>query len=396
MLELLGPLKKAGLTGVKVLWTFFERRVQPLKAQAHPLFRYTSADDTTRMSLEALEPAEVRSRVWAVIRRAQAADDVVELDRHKAGLAPEPATRREGNNPFSVHYPPLPEDKDRWAANRAENERLLALSQERKRARAAWAAANERRAHEGTPSKESEGTDNGDNDEDDDNDDNLGARYADLLELGKHSVEGTSGEPSSKHTRADLGQGSLGAAPSLGLTLAQSGEDTPAIKVAPWSLEGVPLGTAEPQRSKMEAPPPAALAVAPLQAALTSPLVPVVPPVAGATPLPMHPSASSLLWAAPIVAAVTRGSAAPIAVESATVQPEATAGCEEAPPAEAMTEAKAGVQTVAADGVVPLHSATPRMVDVVDLTEEVSEEEEAAAPLKAATDDEEVEETDPE
>ncbi|OEL13894.1 hypothetical protein BAE44_0025087 [Dichanthelium oligosanthes] len=50
MLALLKPLKDAGLTGVKVLWTFFERRVQPLTARAHPLFRYTGAGDSTRTS----------------------------------------------------------------------------------------------------------------------------------------------------------------------------------------------------------------------------------------------------------------------------------------------------------------------------------------------------------
>ncbi|OEL27809.1 hypothetical protein BAE44_0011172 [Dichanthelium oligosanthes] len=68
-LVLLGPLKAAGLTGVKVLWTFFERRVQPLKARVHPLFRYFGIGDLTRVSPEVLEPAEVRSRVRTVIKR---------------------------------------------------------------------------------------------------------------------------------------------------------------------------------------------------------------------------------------------------------------------------------------------------------------------------------------
>ncbi|OEL29829.1 hypothetical protein BAE44_0009152 [Dichanthelium oligosanthes] len=58
MRGLLREWKGAGLTGVKVMWTFFERRVQPLMARAHPLFRYAGADDPTRMSLDALSPAE--------------------------------------------------------------------------------------------------------------------------------------------------------------------------------------------------------------------------------------------------------------------------------------------------------------------------------------------------
>src|SRR5579859_4987164 len=60
MLVLLRELKDAGLTGVKVLWTFFERRVQPLAARARPLFRYTGADDSMRTSPKPLTPREVR------------------------------------------------------------------------------------------------------------------------------------------------------------------------------------------------------------------------------------------------------------------------------------------------------------------------------------------------
>ncbi|OEL27305.1 hypothetical protein BAE44_0011676 [Dichanthelium oligosanthes] len=103
MVELLRQLKKAGLTGVRVLWTFFERRVQPLAARAHPLFWYTGDDDSTRTSRELLTPEEVRSRVWAGIKRAKdAEDDIAELDHLKAGDAPEPAARREGNDPSVV------------------------------------------------------------------------------------------------------------------------------------------------------------------------------------------------------------------------------------------------------------------------------------------------------
>ncbi|OEL12676.1 hypothetical protein BAE44_0026305, partial [Dichanthelium oligosanthes] len=102
MLALLKELNVAGLTGVKVLWTFFERRVQPLKAQAHPLYRYTGDGDPTRTSPEPLTPGEVRSRVWTVIKRSKdVEDDNAGLDHHQAGLTPEPAARREGCDPVT-------------------------------------------------------------------------------------------------------------------------------------------------------------------------------------------------------------------------------------------------------------------------------------------------------
>jgi hypothetical protein len=103
MLPLLGELKNAGLTGVEVLWTPFERRVQPLAVRVRPLFRYSGDGDPTRMRPEPLTPLEIRSHVWAVIKRAKnAEDDFAELDRHQAGLAPQPAARREGHDPVIV------------------------------------------------------------------------------------------------------------------------------------------------------------------------------------------------------------------------------------------------------------------------------------------------------
>jgi hypothetical protein len=105
MLPLLRELKVAGLTGVKVLWTLFERRVQPLKARAHPLYRYTGNGDPMRTSPDLLTPGEVRSQVWTVIKRSKdVEDDNAELDRHQAGLAPEPAARSEGHDPFTVSF----------------------------------------------------------------------------------------------------------------------------------------------------------------------------------------------------------------------------------------------------------------------------------------------------
>ncbi|OEL16837.1 hypothetical protein BAE44_0022144 [Dichanthelium oligosanthes] len=99
MHDMLRELKTTGLTGVKVLWTFFERRIQPLKAWAHPMFRYTSTGNPTRMSPDELTPAEVKSRVWAVIRRQE---DLPEINRHAAGLAPNLAARHAEHDPVPV------------------------------------------------------------------------------------------------------------------------------------------------------------------------------------------------------------------------------------------------------------------------------------------------------
>ncbi|OEL14343.1 hypothetical protein BAE44_0024638 [Dichanthelium oligosanthes] len=220
-------LKVTGLTGVKVLWTLFERRVQPLKARAHPLYQYTGDGDPTRTSPEVLAPAELRSQVWMVIKLLKdVEDDTAELDRHQDGLAPEPAARREGHDSFTplrarVYYPPLPEGEDTRAANRAKNERLQALSLQKKKDRAAKARRHMLR-QQGLLSDESEetddddeddGGDDGDDDDDDDDDDDMGERYAEALGLGKRPAEGGAGGLSSKRVRADSGQGSSGAVP---------------------------------------------------------------------------------------------------------------------------------------------------------------------------------------
>ncbi|OEL15926.1 hypothetical protein BAE44_0023055, partial [Dichanthelium oligosanthes] len=87
------------LTGVKVMWSFFERRVQPLMERAHPLFRYAGAGDPTRMSLDVLMLREVRSRVWTVIRRTEINP---ELDQLEGGMAIVPVPRHTGYDPVTV------------------------------------------------------------------------------------------------------------------------------------------------------------------------------------------------------------------------------------------------------------------------------------------------------
>ncbi|OEL38524.1 hypothetical protein BAE44_0000457 [Dichanthelium oligosanthes] len=83
------------------MWTFFERRVQPLMARARPLFRYSGTDDPTRTSPVVLTPMEVRARVWAVINRAEITPELVQLE---AGQALVPAARHAGYDPMTVSF----------------------------------------------------------------------------------------------------------------------------------------------------------------------------------------------------------------------------------------------------------------------------------------------------
>ncbi|OEL23170.1 hypothetical protein BAE44_0015811 [Dichanthelium oligosanthes] len=104
-LAALGPLKDAGLTGIKVLWILFERRIQPLKAWVRPLFQYSSVGDLMRVSPEVLEPTEVKSRVWTVIKKKMTADEEADLNHLEAGQALHLAARREGYDPPCLASP---------------------------------------------------------------------------------------------------------------------------------------------------------------------------------------------------------------------------------------------------------------------------------------------------
>ncbi|OEL37744.1 hypothetical protein BAE44_0001237, partial [Dichanthelium oligosanthes] len=90
------------LTGVRVMWTLFKRRIQPLKARARPLFQYSGPADPMCESLEELEPSEVRARVCAVIKKRLTAEEEADLNLHLAGQAHLPMARREGHDPRCV------------------------------------------------------------------------------------------------------------------------------------------------------------------------------------------------------------------------------------------------------------------------------------------------------
>jgi hypothetical protein len=146
-----------------------------------------------------------------------------------------------------VYYPPLPEGEDTRAANRARNERERAMSQQKKKEKGAKAKRHMLR-QQGRLSGESEDddTESDGDDDDDDEEDDVAAQYEEALGLGKRPAEGVLGEPSSKRARdADPGQGSSGAASSLGLAPGQSdevptsvGEATEGVALAPIAEVG--------------------------------------------------------------------------------------------------------------------------------------------------------------
>ncbi|OEL31882.1 hypothetical protein BAE44_0007099 [Dichanthelium oligosanthes] len=424
MLDLLKPLKAAGLTGVKVMWTFFERRIQPLMARAHAMYRYTGVRDPTRMSPEVMTPGEMRSRVWAVIKRPK---DNQDLDRHERGQAPYPAARHAKNDPAMLlrakaHYPPLPEDDDKRAANRAENERQRELSRQKKKRKAEKAVRHMRWAQKGSPSEESEEEDDDEDedgevagdgeDDDDDDDDDMGARYAEALGLGKHSAREAAKDPNAKRFRADPGQSSSGAAPRSGRP---SGESSSAPSPAEGILRGseaAPVVEENLPPPPEVLPPPAAVSQAPSSGVVMMPPAavapwPTAPPAPATAPLALpsehvgaKPSAGGdpwgLLWVlrtsrAPRRASSTTAVGASGPADAAGMEPAATQRADAASLDEART-ARAASQAVA-KVAEPSSGPATKLTEVADPTEVTSEEEGAAAEWDAAA-DEEVEETD--
>ena len=54
--------------GASLIRTWLRRRVQPLQARVHPMFRWTGVDDVTRMSAEGISAGEVDKRVRLVTK----------------------------------------------------------------------------------------------------------------------------------------------------------------------------------------------------------------------------------------------------------------------------------------------------------------------------------------
>jgi hypothetical protein len=59
---------KKELSGIQLIRTFIERRIQPLSARAHCMWDYTDRQDSTRISPDELKEAEIDDSVRAVMK----------------------------------------------------------------------------------------------------------------------------------------------------------------------------------------------------------------------------------------------------------------------------------------------------------------------------------------
>jgi hypothetical protein len=59
-------MPKKELSGIQLICTIIERRVQPLAAQAHCMWDYSNRRDTTRISFDKPKEAEIDDGVRAV------------------------------------------------------------------------------------------------------------------------------------------------------------------------------------------------------------------------------------------------------------------------------------------------------------------------------------------
>jgi hypothetical protein len=71
LVDMIGELKKQGLTRAGLCWTFFEMRVQPLKIRAHFMWLYSDHTDPIRESAEELAQSEVAARLMTVLEQKQ-------------------------------------------------------------------------------------------------------------------------------------------------------------------------------------------------------------------------------------------------------------------------------------------------------------------------------------
>ncbi|OEL16296.1 hypothetical protein BAE44_0022685, partial [Dichanthelium oligosanthes] len=156
-------LKKAGVTGPGLCWTFFSLRIQPLKAWPQPIWEYSDRFDPTRESEVELPKSEVAAQVANVV----IGDAASVFDNHPSPLSLAKPSRTVSSLtsfrlvlifvcllPYSVimlsqslgkiySHPLLLEDRVRKAAAAAEAAEKKKKKQEEKRA----TKEQERHAH---------------------------------------------------------------------------------------------------------------------------------------------------------------------------------------------------------------------------------------------------------
>jgi hypothetical protein len=67
LVYMVGELKKAGLIGAGLCWTFFEKRVQPLKVRPHFMWLYSDQIDAMRESPDELSTSEIAAHLVTML-----------------------------------------------------------------------------------------------------------------------------------------------------------------------------------------------------------------------------------------------------------------------------------------------------------------------------------------
>jgi hypothetical protein len=68
LLEKIKALREVGLRAEHVAFSFMKRRLQPLMAQDHLGYEYTSAEDTSRMPSEEVNDDVIIERMWKIFK----------------------------------------------------------------------------------------------------------------------------------------------------------------------------------------------------------------------------------------------------------------------------------------------------------------------------------------
>jgi hypothetical protein len=79
LLDLIQALKLMGVTGASVMYSFFERRIQPLEKRCRFGFDYLGAEDPSCMCAKEPQPNEVLTRVKRVLLDVDAVPYVPQL-----------------------------------------------------------------------------------------------------------------------------------------------------------------------------------------------------------------------------------------------------------------------------------------------------------------------------
>jgi hypothetical protein len=68
LLEKIKALREVRLRAEHVAFSFMKRRLQPLMAQDHLGYEYTSAEDTSRMPSEEVNDDVIIERMWKIFK----------------------------------------------------------------------------------------------------------------------------------------------------------------------------------------------------------------------------------------------------------------------------------------------------------------------------------------